>query len=275
MNAIATNMEWLFTEAGDDTGDRIRAAAEHGLTAVEIWGWRDKDLESVRAALDETGVQLLSLIVDPKLDLTDPANHETYLDGVRDSLTVAQRLGAPNLVAVAGDELPGVDRDLQRAAVVKALSQAAAILEGSDVTLLLEPLNTRVDHVGTFLSSTREGLEIIKEVDSPHLRLLLDAYHALIMDENLVVAVGEDIGLVAHIQVADAPGRHEPGTGTIDWAHQFRTLRDLGYTGYWGMEYTPTVGTVESLARVEQLATAADQALSATACSVLNVATVA
>ena len=258
MSTIAVNMEWLFTEAGEHTADRIRAAAAHGLTAVEIWGWRDKDLDSIEAALNETGVTLLSLVVDPQLALTDPANHETYLDGVRDSLAAAQRLGAPNLVVVSGDELPGVDRDRQRAAVVEVLARAVAILEGSDVTLLLEPLNTRVDHVGTFLSSTREGLDIVAEVGSPQLRLLLDAYHALMMDEDLAVAVGDDIGLVGHVQVADAPGRHEPGTGTIDWAHQFRTLRDLGYTGYWGMEYTPTVGTTESLARIEQLASDAD-----------------
>lgn len=254
MSTIAANMEWLFTEAGDDTAARIRAAAAHGLDAVEIWGWREKDLDAIQAALDETGVTLLSLIVDPQLPIADPATHDAYLVAVRESLAVAQRLGAPNLVVVAQQALPDTPRATQRAAVVSALSRAAAELEGTTVTLLLEPLNSRIDHVGTFLDSTREGLEIVKEVGSPHLRLLLDAYHALVMDEDLTEAIGDDIALIGHVQVADAPGRHEPGTGTLDWEATLRTLRDLGYTGYWGMEYLPRAETAASLAEVERIA---------------------
>ncbi|MFF1877925.1 hydroxypyruvate isomerase family protein [Leifsonia sp. NPDC058230] len=254
MKSIAANMEWLFTEAGDSTADRIRAAANHGLTAVEIWGWRDKDLDAIEKALNDTGVTLLSLIVDPKLDLTDPTTRVQYLEGVRDSLAVAQRLHAPFLVAVAGDEIDGIERSAQHKAVVDTLAAAAAILEGSDVTLLLEPLNTRVDHVGTYLSSTREGLDIVREIGSPHVKLLLDAYHALMMDEDLAEVVGGDTALIGHVQVADVPGRHEPGTGTIDWERQLGILRELGYTDWFGMEYTPTTETVASLAAVEEIA---------------------
>lgn len=259
MTTIAANLEWLFTETADSTADRIRSAAAHGLDAVEIWGWRDKDVDAIRAALDETGVTLLSLIVDPQLQLTDPSTHELYLDGVRDSLAVAIALGAPNLVVVAGEEVDGVPRRAQHDAVVSVLARAAEIVAGSGVTLLLEPLNSRVDHVGTYLWSTREGLDIVREVGSPQLRLLLDAYHALVMGEDLAAEVGDDIGLVGHVQVADAPGRHEPGTGTIDWEAQFRLLRDLGYTGRWGMEYTPSRETVASLRHVEDLAALVDE----------------
>jgi hydroxypyruvate isomerase len=259
MPDIAVNLEWLFTEAGDDTASRIRAAAAHGLTAVEIWGWRDKDLDAIEAALTGTGVQLLSLIVDPQLQLTDPATHDEYLAGVRDSLAVAQRLGSPNLVVVSGAERPDDSRDRQHDAVVAVLARAAEALDGSGVTLLLEPLNTRVDHPDAFLSSTREGLEIVREVGSPRLRLLLDAYHALMMDEDLAAVVGDDIELIGHVQVADLPGRHEPGSGTVDWQHQFAVLRGLGYRGAFGMEYVPRTETVASLAVVERLAAAAQQ----------------
>lgn len=263
MSMIAANMEWLFTEAGDRTADRIRAAAAHGLTAVEMWGWRDKDLDAIETALRETGVQLLSLIVDPQLDITDPANHAQYLEGVRESLVVARRLNAPFLVAVAGNEIHGVDRQVQHAAVVAALKDASAILDGSEVTILLENLNTKVDHVGTFLYSTRETLQIVREVDSPHLKMLLDAYHALVMDESLAVEIGGDIDRIGHVQVADAPGRHEPGTGTLDWGEQLRVLRQLGYTGYWGMEYLPTTETVASLRQIEELSAEIDGAAGA------------
>jgi len=257
MSSIAANLEWLFTEAGDDPADRIRAAAAHGLTAVEIWGWRDKDIAAIDAALTETGVELLSLIVDPQLPLTDQGMRAPFLQAVADSLVVAERLRAPNLVVVSGDDRPGVPREEQRTTLVSTLAAGAALLDGTDVTLLLEPLNTRVDHVGAFLSSTRDGLDIVREVGSPHLRLLLDAYHALMMDEDIAAAVGPDIALVGHVQVADLPGRHEPGTGVADWAHQLRVLRELGYRGRFGMEYQPTVETRRSLAVVEQLAGAA------------------
>jgi hydroxypyruvate isomerase len=258
MSSIAANMEWLFTEAGDSIACRIRAAAAHGLDAVEIWGWRDKNIEDIHVALKETGVTLLSLVVDPQLQITNPATHDEYLLGVRESLDIAQRLGAPNLVVVAGPELPADDRVNQHAAVVTALSRASELLEGSGVTLLLENLNSRIDHVGTYLDSTREGLDIVREVGSPHLRLLLDAYHALVMEEDLALEIGEDIGLVGHVQVADAPGRHEPGTGSLDWEAQFRLLRNLGYTGYWGMEYQPQSETITSLAEVERIAAKID-----------------
>lgn len=258
MSTIAANMEWLFTEAGDDTAARIRAAAAHGLDAVEIWGWRDKDLDAIHAALDETGVTLLSMIVDPQLQLVDPSTHDEYIEALRESLAVAQRLGAPNLVVVAQQEMPGVDRASQRAAVVSALSRAATELDSTDVTLLLEPLNSRVDHVGTFLDSTREGLDIVTEVGSSHLRLLLDAYHALTMEENLVEVIGDDMSLIGHVQVADVPGRHEPGTGTLNWQANLRLLRGLGYTGYWGMEYLPRAETVASLIEIERIAALTD-----------------
>lgn len=260
MTALAANLEWLFTEAGDDTADRIRAAAVAGVTAVEIWGWRDKDIDAIEVALSETGVQLLSLIVDPQLQLTDEATRLPYLDAVRASLAVAERLGAPYLVAVAGQHRVGVDRAVQRAALVGTLREAAALLEGSQVTLLVENLNSRVDHVGTFLDSTREGVDIVREVASDRVRLLLDAYHALMMDENLATVIGDDIALVGHVQVADLPGRHEPGTGIADWSTELRGLRALGYRGAFGMEYQPTTPTIESLAQITAIIDAVDGA---------------
>ena len=254
MYRLAANLEWLFTEAGDDPADRVRAAAAYGLDAVEIWEWRNKDVSALKAALDETGVRLLSLIVDPKMDLTDPANHPQYLTGVKDSLPVAQRLGSPHLVVVAGDLIAGRSRAEQHAAVVDVLTQAADIVEGSGVTLLLEPLNSRLDHVGTYLDSTREGLQIVREVDRPQLRLLFDAYHALVMEEELQTELAGAIDLIAHVQIADVPGRHEPGTGHVDWAQQLETLHRLGYRGVIGLEYQPTTPTPQSLRTIAEIA---------------------
>jgi hydroxypyruvate isomerase len=255
MDAISVNVEWLFTEAGPRTADRIRAAAAAGFGAVEFWGWRDKDLDAIEAALRETGVRLLTLIVDPPVDLADRSTHERYLEGVRESLAVAERLGSPFLVALSGQAITGVPEAEQRAGVVDALTEASRILESaaSDVTLLLEPLNTRVDHPGALVHSTRDGLDIVDAVGSPRLRLLLDVYHALMMGEDLAAEVGPDAALIGHVQVADLPGRHEPGTGEVDWDAALRTVRDLGYAGPFGMEYVPSTDSALSLNRIRKV----------------------
>lgn len=255
MTQLTANMEWLYTEAGDDRADRIRAAASDGFTAVEIWGWRTKDLDRIADALSETGVELRSLIVDPQLNLTDPTQLQPYLAAVGESLTVANRLQSSYLVAVAGAELDGTSRAAQHEAVVQALREAARILQGSNVTIILEPLNSAVDHPGTYLTSTREGLDIVQEVDSPNVKLLLDLYHSLMMGEDPREMIHNRVDLIGHVQIADIPGRHEPGTGTVRWSTHIDTLRELGYDGDIGLEYKPTLPTKQSTALVRETIT--------------------
>lgn len=256
MYELSACLELLFTEAGADYGERIRAAADRQLRGVEIWGWRNKDLTSVRAALSETSSTLVSMVSDPQCQLTDPASHETFLSGLRDSLAVATDLGVPFLVVVAGDARPGIQRAVQHRAIVEALRQAAEIVADSDVTLILEPLNSRVDHVGTYLDSTSEGIQILREVDSPRVRLLYDAYHSLVMDEDPGDQLSGAMDLLAHIQIADAPGRGEPGTGRLDWRQHLATFHSLGYRGRIGLEYRPTIPTGDSLRQIEAIAAA-------------------
>jgi hydroxypyruvate isomerase len=249
--------ELLFTEAGDGHAERIRAAAAAGLPAVELWGWRNKDLDTIEQALQSTGVVLQTLCTDPMTGMVNPAVHGAFLSGLSESIAVAERLGSPYLVVSAGDTLPGVADDQQRAAVVDALRKASEALEGHDVTLLLENLNSRVDHVGTFCDSTTEAIGILREVGTPQVRLLYDAYHSLIMEEQPAQVIGDHIDLLGHIQIADAPGRHEPGTGEHDWAEILGTFRRLGYTGRIGLEYRPSHGTIDSLQTISAIASSA------------------
>lgn len=250
---ISANMEWLFTEAGENFADRIRSAAERGIPGVELWGWQGLDLAAIEAALTETGTLLISATVDTPLHVTDPTTHDEFIAAVGDPLAVAQRLGSPSLVVTAGHYLPEVSPWRERAAIVSALTRAAERLKGSGVTLLLEPLNSRVDHPGTYLSATSEGLAIVEEVGRLELRLLLDVYHALMMGENLRAAVANRMALVGHVQIADIPGRHEPGSGEVDWPDLVRTLLDLGYRGPVGLEYMPTTKTGASLSFFESV----------------------
>jgi hydroxypyruvate isomerase len=215
-----------------------------------MWGWRSKSIPRLKDALAETGAQLVSQTVDPQFDLANPSSHQEYLRALAETIAVARQLDTKYLVIVAGRRL-AADLDAQRESCLKVLANAAQLAEASNLTLLLEPLNDRSDHPGTLLTSSREGLAWVKTVGSPHLRLLLDAYHALTMGENLHDLLStEQIKLIGHVQIADVPGRGEPGSGRVDWAEQLRFLRSRGYTGQWGMEFLPTGASLEALEKI-------------------------
>jgi hydroxypyruvate isomerase len=256
MYELSATIELLFTEHGEgdaQVADRLRAAAALGLPAVEIWSWRGKDVAALSHALQETGIKLQTMCVDPMGVLVDPATHSTFLAAVTESAATAKFLDCPFLVVTAGDDQAGVSRSEQHSAIVAALREAARLLEGSDVVLLLENLNSRVDHVGTFLDSTVECLDIVEEVDSPSVRVLYDHYHSLVMDERPESVLAGRIDLVGHVQTADVPGRHEPGTGTVDWENQLRILHELGYRGRIGLECSASIDTASSLDHIQHL----------------------
>lgn len=125
------------------------------------------------------------------------------------------------------------------------------------MTLLLENLNSRVDHVGTFCDHTAEVISILREVNSPKVKLLYDAYHSLVIGEDPVTVLTGHVDLLGHIQIADAPGRHQPGTGVHDWTALLHTFRTLGYQGRIGLEYRPSADTIDSLTAIHQIADAA------------------
>ena len=239
-------LELLFTEA-PDFAERFQLAQNAGFKAVEFWSWRNKDTDEVRRALDKTGLTLCGFVTEPMLPLTDPAQYEGFLKGLRESIATAHKLGARKLIAQAGDEIYGRSRQAQHDAIVRVLKQAAPQLDSEGVTLLLEPLNTKVDHPGYYLAHTPEGLDIIEEVDSPNVRLLYDIYHSVVMDEAPREVLDGRVHLVGHVHLADAPGRGEPGSGVMKWREHLGWLTAAGYEGYVGLEYSPTKGTRASL----------------------------
>ncbi|RFB78902.1 TIM barrel protein [Methylovirgula sp. 4M-Z18] len=241
-------IEWLFAAEAPDFADRIRAAARAGLGGVEFWFWRNKDIPSIEAALAETGLKLTSLVAEPMVPLTDPTCHGAFLEGLKESVDMARRLKSPVLIAQVGDDLPGRGRAEQRQAIIDCLGRAADSLAGSGVRLAIEPLNTLVDHVGYFLPSTEEGLDIVDAVGRTEIRLLYDIYHSAVMSEDIAAVLAGRVDRVAHVHLADTPGRHEPGSGKLDWQKRVDWLYAQGYEGLVGLEYKPRGGTLDSLA---------------------------
>lgn len=242
---------YMFNEAGDMPA-RIRAAAAAGLTKVEFHMWNQVDLDAVQAALQETGVHLQSLIVGPRVGCVDRSKTAFILEALDRTIAVCQRLGATDMVIAGGPALKDVSAAEQHAAMVHNLKHLAPVAADAGMRLLLEPLNTRVDHPIMFMDTAMEGLDIVAEVNHPALRLLYDAYHAAVMGEDHRQIL-QRAHLIGYVQVADTNGRHEPGTGTIDWATWLADLQAAGYTGDIGLEYRPSNGTLPSLARTREL----------------------
>ena len=241
---LSACIEMLFVKETDNSAERIRLAAGAGFDAVEFWRWTNKDLTAIERALAETSVTLAGIVAEPMIPLTDPASHPSFLAGLADTLAVAKRLGARVLITQAGFEASSRPRAEQRASLVYCLKRSADVLEGSGVQLALEPLNTRIDHPGYFLSSTVEGLDIIDEVSRPEIRLTYDIYHSMVMDERVEDVLAGRIDRVAHVHVADHPGRGEPGSGSLPLGAATAWLDAQGYAGTIGFEFRPTVDTV-------------------------------
>jgi hydroxypyruvate isomerase len=253
---LSACIELLFTEGERPFAERVRAAAQAGCDGIEFWSWRDKPFDELAEAVAETGVAVPMMVVDPFVGLVDARRSAEFVNAVRGSALAAQRIGCQALVAVSGNTLPDVAAADQSDAIVRSLRAAAPVAGEHGVKLLLEPLNTRIDHPGTYVSSTSLGLDLVELVDRPEVGLLYDVYHSLVMGENPEEVLHGRGHLLGHVHVADTDGRHQPGTGTIDWDRTIAILLDAGYRGFVGMEYRPTIDSADSFELLRSVLTA-------------------
>jgi hydroxypyruvate isomerase len=252
MYELSACIEWLFAEE-EDFVRRIELAAQSGVECVEFWGQRPDEMSEISEALKSTGVRLSAFWSAPQARLVDPAEHDAFVTGVAESAAMAQTLNCRGLVVLAGDAIAGVSQREQADAVAEALRRAAPIAAQHEVTLLLEPINTRLENPAYFLDKTEVGLDIIESVASPNVKLLYDHYHALIMGEQPQAVLDGRMSLVGHVHLADVPDRHQPGTGTIDWPATLAWLKRSGYSGPLGLEYLPAGDTAASLSYLRSL----------------------
>ena len=254
MYQLSPNIELLFTDAGEHP-DRVRAAAAAGFDAVEMWGTSTVDVEALASALDETGVALTSILAEPRTNFALPwETLDAFFEGLATGVQTAQRLRVPRIVLGSGTGFAGQKRVQNLERLVEVFSQAVERTEGSGVKLILEAVNTRVDHPGALTDRTVDALTVARGVGSPSFGILYDLYHSIVEGEDPATELANAAGLVDYVQVADAPGRGEPGSGDIDWAAQLRVLRASGYDGPLGLEYFPTVPTEQSVKLIRDVA---------------------
>jgi hydroxypyruvate isomerase len=242
-------VETLFSEKPFE--QRLEYVHDLGFPAFEFWTRQGKDM-NITLALKMALRLEVSAFVGSTSSLVDPSQRQQFLGDINRAAALAFDLSCANLIVTSGPALPGVPRDQQMAHMVEALQAAAETAADADVTLVLKPLNQR-DHPGTFLSSSDEGFAVVRAVGSPSVRLCFDVYHQQISEGDLTRRLTENLGLIGHIQVADVPGRHEPGSGEINYEHIFGLLQELGYKGFVGLEYTPRMDATASLRAVRAL----------------------
>jgi len=224
--------------------DRIDRVADHGFDTVEFWTWPDKDLDTVSARLDEHGVSLAGMAANTEprapeaLDraLTDPSMRDAIVEDFENSIEVAARFDCPNLIVLVGPELEYTHTEMYES-VVACLEEVAPTAEAAGVTLVVEPLNTAVDHGGYFLERSTVGFDIVRDVDSPAVKINFDVYHQQITEGNIIATLAENLDAIGHVHVADVPGRHEPGTGELNYPNVLAAIEDAGYDRHVGFEY--------------------------------------
>lgn len=244
MPRFAANLTMLFTER--PFLDRFAAAAQAGFKAVEFLFPYDFEAEAIAQRLREHRL-LLVLHNLPAGDWAagergiacHPGREAEFRAGVERALAYARVLGTPRINCLAGIRPQGVTEADARATLVANLRFAAQALKDQGIPLLIEPINT-FDIPGFFLSRTRQALDIIEAVGSDNLFLQYDLYHAQRMEGELTATLRAALPRIAHIQLADNPGRNEPGTGEINYRFLFDELDRLGYHGHIGCEYKPT-----------------------------------
>jgi hydroxypyruvate isomerase len=258
MYQLSPNIELLFTEAGPDLADRIRAAAAAGFDAVEMWGTLDRDVPSLAKALADTGVSMTSVLAEPRTNFAMPwETMDAFFAGLDRGVENARLLGSPRIVLGSGSGFGGAKRVKNHERLAEIFSEAVQRTQGSGVKLVLEAVNTRVDHPGALLDHTADAVLVARAVGSESFGLLYDLYHSITQGEDPAAELANAAGLVDYVQIADAAGRGEPGSGSVDWPARLAELRAAGYDGPLGLEYVPTVETTASVEYIRTVAAAA------------------
>lgn len=238
---------------------RLEKVAEAGYRNIELVGefkkWSEDDYKRAIAKKRELG---LSFDATGGLGhgVGDPAEREVMLDGVGKLLPVCDRLECSSIIIMSGNLVPGLSRSRQHQSCVEGLKRAGDLIRGRNMRLLIENIDPE-ENPNYFLQSAAEGIKIVRAVDNPQVRFLYDFYHEQVAEGNLIEKLEKNIDYVGLCHIADVPGRHEPGTGEINYINIYKKLAELNYNHYVAMEFLPRTDPVRTLRRAGEQAIAA------------------
>jgi hydroxypyruvate isomerase len=240
--------------------DRLAKVAEAGYSNVEVVGeyakWDDAEFARANAARQRYGIRF-DATAGLKHGVADPSTRDAFLSALRDALKPMETLECPAMIALSGNVVPGLSREEQHQSSIETLKRAAALVEGREiqgqpVRLLLECIDPE-ENPHYYLQSATEAIEIVRAVNHPQVQFLYDMFHEQIAEGNLIEKLDKNIDVIGLIHVADVPGRHEPGTGEINYANIFKKLVDLKYRRVVAMEFKPLGDAVASLRAAREM----------------------
>ncbi len=224
----------------------VAAAGYQGVELTgEIKNWSAADTRRIKAKIESLGLTIDS-IAGLRVTLADPAGSSKLIQQLTDHVAVAKDLNSPQIILTSGPRMEGLSREIQHSACVENLKQVSGLLSKNNIQVVIEPIDLLEQKTG-YLNSVTEAFDIVQAVGSPNVKVLYDFYHEQRASGNLIEKLEKNIDWVGLVHVADVPGRHEPGTGEIDYLNIYRKLAELNYNKFITMEYYPTGDPLESL----------------------------
>ncbi len=248
-------MLWTLKGSFDE---KLEVAARSGVESVQMVGeyaeWTDADVARVKRLARSLHLGMDVLIATPNwptrpVSMVDPAQRDNFLADVRTAIGYAQKLEVPQILLMSGNAIAGRTHEEQYASLLEGCKRAGDLAAAANLTAIVEPLNSLVNHKGFFLTTCVEGAKLIRQVDNPHVRLLFDIYHEQVQIGNVIRTLTEAADVVAVFHIADNPGRNDPGSGEINYSNVYKAIRKTGYRGYVAMEYLPLGDQVQSLTK--------------------------
>jgi hydroxypyruvate isomerase len=241
---------------------RLEKVSEAGYKYVELVGaeyrkWSEDDFRKASAKRRELGISF-DTTAGLAHGLGDPSQREAFLADLRKELPIMEKIECPSIIVMSGNVVEGMAREQQHQSCVEGLKRAVELVRGKNVVLLLENIDPE-ENPKYYLTSVAEGFKIIEAVNHPQVKFCYDFFHEQISEGNLIEKLEKNIDKVGLVHIADVPGRHEPGTGEINYENIFRTLGRLKYDRVAAMEFLPTGDAVQSLRAAREMAIRAGQ----------------
>jgi hydroxypyruvate isomerase len=241
--------------------EKIARIANAGFEYVEFWGWRDKNIPAILQACQQHRVKIVNFSGHRAGSLIAEESHDLLLQDLADAVMTAQQLHCSTLMLLTdalnedGSVSESFDQIPARKKYENTVTGLQKVLAATpdDINLVLEPLNTKIDHPGYYLTDMETASSLVQTVGDSRLKVLCDLYHLGVMGSDLEHTISNFLPDIGHFHIADFPGRHEPGTGSANWTSLLRLIQQNGYTGYVGFEYFPQRDSTESLKAIQQL----------------------
>ena len=263
MYKTSVHIDLMYTELPYE--ERFAAAKKDGFDAIEFYveGWEDKDLPRIRQLLEENEIAISAATGATPFSMCDPLQKDDYVGHIRKLVAACKVIGCPMLMCHSNLLDPETDYaakvlpydysyTTKISAMFDVLKTIAPICAEAGVTVTLEPLS-ELAHPGYFMHDYEICADLVRAVNEPNIKGLFDCYHEYIGNGNLSASLTKHIDTIGHVHIADSPGRHEPGTGDINYRNVLKTLAQLPYDGYVAFEFYPTGSTADAIGAIKEI----------------------